>query len=281
MNKKSIKGEASRPNMEIKHHNGEARINRHEARKQTYIMRSSMLTFLMLCVLFINTSGQNKNDTTKSNKYFYNFGASTSLTAARFVNTSLADYAQNLLSLSYTTQYYKVNPQFTFFFIIGKHRFLNKTEFSLSHIRTRYAYTYQYYHWNPNGYWEGKSDIVNTFHFFDLKDKIGFKLKRLCFWGGLYVGYLISGTYYHEDVYGVNDTYWKIHIKNHLRYGVECEINYYISKHLYLGVGSSISNKINSLESASFINKYRIFSFQFTVGAKFLKDRNFHNRSDR
>lgn len=241
-------------------------------------MRSLIFIFSIICVLSINTFGQNNTDTTKSKKCFYNFGASISMTADRFVNTTLADFAQKLSSLSYSTNYYKIDPQFTFIFIVGKHCFLNKVELALSHIRARYKYTYTHQNnpWDPNVFHSGTYDIENTYHFIDLKDKVGIKYKRFCFYGGLYVSYLISGMYYLDAVSSADDNYWELHIKNHFRYGAECEINCFISKHWYFGVGSNISNGLKNEEKASFFKKYQVLSFQFTVGAKFIKDRTFN-----
>jgi hypothetical protein len=145
-----------------------------------------------------------------------------------------------------------------------------------SHVRTRYTYNYQTSYYNP---WTTltyliihKYDVENTFHFLDLKDKVGFKFKRLCFFGGFYISYFISGRYNQENVNGPDDYSSNIRIKNHLRYGAEFEINYYLWKrYWFIGIGSSITNNLVS-SPPSIFKKYLILSFQFTIGAKFLKD---------
>jgi len=229
---------------------------------------------LFLFALCFSVFGQEKQDSinsSKANKWNANVGIAFSLITSKQINTSLSVYGNSLLSLSYTTQYYGVKPQLSFFVFARKKKFIVKNEILYTNIGTRFSYTDLYYHYNPNGYWNGKYIIDYNYQILNYKTGIGMQFNRLFFLAGFYLGYFISGKGHFESVYGTGDNYFSFSLKRHFSYGANIEVNYLISKKWYFGIGTSLSNKVSKYGTSIF-DKYQIHSIQFSIGRNIIKN---------
>ncbi|MDT8411653.1 MAG: hypothetical protein RQ875_04255 [Vicingaceae bacterium] len=217
-----------------------------------------LLFLIVLLVTIFPLFGQGEKDTLQTNKTNFKFGFSFSVLTSRQVNPTFneSEFFIKMHSIRYTIP----SSQLSFLCIMDKNKFFIKHELSYSKIHTRI-----YSDWINNSNQMGPiiSTYIKDYIYELLSYNIGFglKLKKFNLIGGCFIGYLASNNLSIETSNGTNNI--PLESKT-LLYGVTFEVDYFISKKWYIGIGGSISSKTSNDRYLSY--EYNTQSLKLSLG---------------